>query len=142
MRQRVEIRQPTIARVYIICFGLFWCGVLVDALLRRHSSADAAALLLMLGLGEGIVFLVLRLAVIADETGLVVRNNFGTEHLEWNEVEDFRVGGTTGGQFGKKIQVLLRNGDLIALDATLRLSISGRGRRELDSDLAALRAWL
>jgi hypothetical protein len=93
----------------------------------------------MLGLGESIVFLVLRLAVIADETGLVVRNNFGTEQLRWSEVEDFRVGAARGGQM---IHVLLRTGEFLPLDVTLRPALFGRGRRKLNSYLSALRAWL
>jgi hypothetical protein len=138
----VEIKPPTAQRVYIVAFGIFWCGFLTVTLVSAHSAASIVPLL-MIAFGGTFFYRMYRLAVIADETGLLVRNNFRTKHLDRSEVEDFRVGRATMGlPFGKMIHVLLRNGEIMTLDVTMRPWFFGSGPAKLESYLKALRGWL
>ena len=137
----VEIRQPRIVRIYLIGFSIVWCGFLVVIIALTHSGASVVPAL-MLVFGALLFSRLLRLGVVADDTGLLVRNNYRTKHYAWSDVEGFRVGGAMGGAWGKGIYVLLRNGEVVVLEATRRVAGLGRGAERLDGYLAALRAWL
>jgi hypothetical protein len=135
MAERVVIRQPAAMRLYVLGFGIVWCGFLVTFLLDTGSPLPV----LMLAFGATIVYRTVRLGVFADVDGLRVRNNFSTKRFAWSEVEDFRLGPPSMGlPVGKVIHVLLRDGTIMALDVTTRPF----GRAKLERNLVALRSWL
>jgi len=140
MRRPVEMRQPAAATVFFICsmLLLLWFGVLV---VMSPSGIP------LIGLGAVGVFLALAartlfLKVVANDSGLLVRNTLRTRRFTWNEVEDFALGQqlTRGADV---VNVLLRNGHVVPLDVT---SISwpfvrgGTAKRE--QTMEALRQWL
>lgn len=142
MIERVEIRPPIGQRIYIVALGIFWCGFLAVSIVATRSAASVVPLA-MLAFGGTLFYRMLRLEVIADETELLIRNHLGTKHLDRSEVEDFRVGRASMGMpFGKVIHVLLRNGEIMALDVTLRPWLFGSGPAKLESYLNSLRDWL
>lgn len=143
-RQVVHIRQPVALRIYVVGFGTVWCAMLVSfAVAGRGQGAVSVVPLLMLGFGATLMYRMLRVGVVADESGLLVRNSFRTKRFSWSEVEDFRVGGAAMGMpFGKVVHVLLRNGEVLTLDVTMRPWLFARGRARLDEYVQALRSWL
>ena len=142
MTERVEIRPPMAQRIYIVAFGIIWCGFLVVAIVATHSATSIVPLI-MIAFGATMFYRMFQLSVIADETELLIRNHFGTKHIERSEIEDFRVGRATMGMpFGKVIHVLLRNGEIMTLDVTMRPWFFGNGPAKLESYLTSLREWL
>jgi hypothetical protein len=128
MRDPTEIRQSAAMRVYAVfgsgseaLFTLFF-GVVWVAFIARSAL----------------------LRILADQAGLHVRNFFRTQHFRWEEVEDFRLGRPMSGlPLGWVIYALLRNGEVVTLEATSsnwRLRFGGRARAE--QFLNMLREWL
>ena len=139
MRSVVEIRQPILLRLYVGAFAMLWCGVLLGAVLTAFNVIP----LFMLAFGLTFMYRMFSLAVVADESGLLVRNNFRTRRFRWDEVEDFRIGGPMMNMpFGKVIHVLLHNGEIMTLDVTMRPWILGGGRAKLEHHLRELKAWV
>jgi hypothetical protein len=80
---------------------------------------------------------------VADESGLLVRNLYRTWRLPWDEVEDFRVGQAMMGMpFGKVIHVLLRNGEVVKVEVTIKPGVFSGGGVLLEQTLQRLRPWL
>jgi hypothetical protein len=126
--ERVEIRPPMAQRVYIVAFGVFWCGFLAVTIVGTHSATSVVPLI-MLALGATMFYRMFQLSVIADETELLIRNHFGTKHVQRSEIEDFRASRAMGMPFGKAIHVLLRNGEIMTLDVTIWPWLFGKGLR-------------
>jgi hypothetical protein len=136
MRQRVEMRIPTAVTVYAVCWALL-CGVV---LLAGVLGLPALAfLLVMLPLEGALILRVQTVKFVADESGLLVRNLVRTWRFRWDEVEDFRVG---RGPCDRLIFVMLRNGEVFALDVTAYSWASRGGRARRDPMVQALRQWL
>jgi Bacterial PH domain len=132
------MRQPAAATIFLICsmLLLLWFGVLVVV------SPSGISLI-----GLGVIGVVLALAartlllkVVANESGLFVRNTLRTRRFTWNEVEDFALGQQLGADV---VNVLLRNGHVVPLDVT---SISWpfvRGETaKREQTMETLRQWL
>ena len=80
MARPVEIRLPYGFRIYIVIFGVVWCGFVVSAVFTVDSAAVVIPLL-MLAFGGTLVFRMASLAVFADDSGLRVRNYFRTKRF-------------------------------------------------------------
>ena len=126
-----------------MCFGLLWVGILVAAIITSPLS-DAPIPLLMIALGGALIIRMESMKLVADESGLLVRNFSRTCRFRWDEVEDFRLGRPMMGMlFGQLIHVLLRNGEVITLDVTAfnwGFAFGRRAKRE--QSLRRLREWL
>jgi len=133
MRQPVEIRQPAAMRVYAVCFGLLWVGILVAVIITSPLSG-APIPVLMTALGGASFFRMESMKSVADESGLLVRNFSRTWRFRWDEVEDFGLGRPIMGMlFGQVIHVLLGNGEVITLDVSAfnwGFAFGGRAKRE------------
>jgi hypothetical protein len=142
MRQPVEMRPPAAVRVYIICFILLWIVLFAASGIASPFNTPIAIILIVFGLAVGIRSVSLKF--VADESGLLVRNFFRTRHFGWDEVEDFRWGRLVMGMpFGQVIYLLLRNGEVVALDISAShwgFAFGGRLKRE--QMLQRLREWL
>jgi len=139
--RRLEIRLPYGFRIYIVVFGLVWCGFVVSALVTAESGVVVIPLL-MLVFGGTLMFRMANLAVIADDSGLRVRNSFRTRRFTWDEVEDFRIGSPAMMPYGKAVHALLHDGQMIPLDATMGPWFFSRSRAKLEGYVSDLRWWL
>jgi hypothetical protein len=142
MRQPFVMRQPVAVRVYIICFSLLWIVLSAASMIPSPFNTPIAMILIIIGLAVGIRSVSLK--CVADESGLLVRNFFATRHFGWDEVEDFRWGRPVMGMpFGQVIYLLLRNGEVVALDISASYWGFPFGRRpRLEQLLQRLREWL
>lgn len=142
MRQPVQIRQPLVVRIYIVCFSFLWVGLLLWGVVTSPSVAPGA--IFMLAFGVAFVVRIEGLRLVADESGLLVRNFFRTWRFGWAEVEDFRLGRPVMGlPFGQVIHVLLRNGEVVTADISAShwgFTFGGNAKRE--QLLQRLREWL
>lgn len=143
MRQPLEIRPPAVLRVYVVCFGVPWVGLLVAAILNSPlSTTPIAAVMIVVGLA--LVVRMPSLKVIADASGVLIRNFYRTWRFRWAEVEDFRLGRATMAMpFGKVIHMLLKDGEVVTMDVTATgwgVWFGGKERRE--QMLQRLRKWL
>lgn len=138
------MRQPVASRAYVVGFAVLWCGLLGAAVVAGAVAGSPAAVLplLMLAFGAGLTYRLFRVGVLADESGLMVRNYFGTRRYRWSDAEDFRIGKPTNLPFGNAIFVQLRDGGVATLDVSMRPWFGTRGRQALGSNLDALRSWL
>ena len=137
----LEIRLPYGFRIYIVIFGVVWCAFVVSAVFTVDSTA-ALIPVLMLVFGGTFMFRMANLAVFADDSGLRVRNCFRTRRFSWSEVEDFRIGSPAMMPYGKAVHALLRDGEMIPLEATMGPWFFSRSRRKLDGYVSDLRSWL
>lgn len=142
MREPTQIQQPLAMRIYCLFFGLLVVGTMVPPAIR--SGSDGIFILLFTVVGVTFIARVALLRVLADESGLHVRNVFRTQHFRWDEVEDFRLGRPMGGlPFGWVIHVLLRSEEVVTLDVAVyswSLAFGARAKRE--EVLNGLRQWL
>ncbi len=142
MREPTQIQQPLAMRIYCLLFGLFVVGTMVPPAIR--SGADGIFVLLFTAVGATFIARVASVRVLADESGLHVRNTFRTQHFRWDEVEDFRFGRPIGGlPFGWVIHVLLGSDEVVTLDIALynwALAFGASAKRE--QVLNRLREWL
>lgn len=136
------MRQPAAVRVYMICFILLWIVLVAASGIAPPFNTPIAIVLIVFGLALGIRSVSLK--CVADESGLLVRNFFRTRHFGWDEVEDFRWGRPVMGMpFGQVIYLLLRNGEVVALDITAsHWGFAFAGRLKRDQMLQGLREWL
>jgi hypothetical protein len=143
MRNATEIRQPAAMRIYFVFFGLLWVGALLVPNGIR-SGSDALLILLVGVVGVAFIARIASLRVLADESGLHVRNFFRTQHFPWEEIEDFRLGRPMSGlPFGWVIHVLLTNEEVVTLDVTAsNWSLAFGGREKREQVLNTLREWL
>jgi Bacterial PH domain len=146
MREPTEIRQSAAMRVYAVFLCLLYF-LFVGMLLVPHGIGSGSEALFTLFFGVVWVAFIARsalLKILADQAGLHVRNFFRTQHFRWEEVEDFRLGRPMSGlPLGWVIYALLRNGEVVTLEATSsnwRLVFGGRARAE--QFLNTLREWL
>jgi Bacterial PH domain len=143
MREPTEIRQPAAMRIYFVFFGLLWVGALLVPYGIR-SGSDALLIPLVGVVGVAFIARIASLRVLADESGLRVRNFFRTQHFPWEEIEDFRLGRPMSGlPFGWVIHVLLTNEEVVTLDVTASSwSLVFGGREKREQVLNTLREWL
>jgi hypothetical protein len=80
-----------------------------------------------------------RMTVIADGTGLTIRNLLTTHHVARRRVRDFRLGGSRGEYPGRAIRVVLVDGSTMVLAATGRYFLQ---TTEHEGQLAELQDWL
>jgi len=140
MKERVEIRQPLLLRIYIIGFGVVWVGLLIRSIVTSPESGIGVAIV-MIVIGVAFMTRIASLKCVADGSGLFVRNFFSSRRLAWAQVEDFRLGRPMAAPFGYVIHVLLLDGGVLTLDATA-WGLFGRGNTKRERALASLRAWL
>jgi hypothetical protein len=142
MREPTLIQQPLAMRIYCLLFGLLVVGTMVPSAIR--SGPDGILILLFVAVGVTFIARVASLRVLADESGLHVRNFFRTQHFRGDEVEDFRLGRPMGGlPFGWAIHVLLRNEEVVTLDvAVYSWSLAFGSRVKREQVLNGLRQWL
>lgn len=141
----VDVRAPRWARAYALLFGLGWLGLLCSFALDGWRERDAGALVLVPMAAFG-VFLVSRVFVVRARTRgeeLVVRNSWRTRVVRRRDVEDVRTGSPRSGPgaVGESVLVLVRDGSVVSLEATLRLGWTAAGRRELADGRERLLAW-
>jgi len=143
MREPTQIQQPLAMRIYCLLFGLLWVGTLLVPYGIR-SGSDGILILLLSVVGVAFIARIASLRVLADESGLHVRNFFRTQHSRWDEVEDFRLGrGINGLPFGWVIHALLRNREVVTLDvAAYSWSLAFGARVKREQVLNRLREWL
>ena len=142
MEQPVEIRMPIAIRVYGVCFGLLWVGTLIAMTTRARSSQIPFAVLMGI-VGVAFIYRVFGMKVVADGSGLLVRNLYRTWRFRRDEVEEFRLGRSVPAlPFGQVIHVLLRNGEMVTADVTMRPWILFGGRAKLERTMHELRRWL
>jgi PH (Pleckstrin Homology) domain-containing protein len=93
--------------------------------------------------GVTFIYRIDSMKVVADESGLLIRNLLRTSRFPWGEVEGFRPGRSMMAMpFGQVIHVLLRNGEVVTADVTARPWILFGGRARLERTLQDLRRWL
>jgi hypothetical protein len=116
----VKLRAPVISRAFIVIFGVVWCGFVTLALVAAIGSGSPGAMipLIMLCFGATFMTRIFILTVVADQRGLLVRNLFRTRQFGWGQVEDFRIGASSGFRGRKSIYVLLRDGEILPLEVT------------------------
>jgi hypothetical protein len=136
----IRIRAPLALRVYVAAFVAAWVALGAAA---AHEAGRAAAIVPAVIVVAGLAFawLLFRVRVDSDGDELVVRNHLRTQRLRRGEIEAFRLGRPSYQPFGELVYVLLRDGSVVALDATNRASLTGPGRRRLAARLDELRAW-
>ena len=138
----LRIGQPILLRVYIGAFGVVWCGLVAAGFLDLVPRPESLLLLGMFAFGASLTYRMFRLEVVADPSGLLIRNYYRTRRYDWSEVEDFRVGGPMLGMpFGQVIHALLVNGEVVTLDVTMRPWAFGRGAVR-ERYLRQLREWV
>jgi hypothetical protein len=142
---RVEIRPPRLARIWLVGFGTVWCGAMTVAAVATIVVGDPAAIVPVGMLVLGIVVLSrgARLGVVADRDQLVVHNNWSARTIARGDIEDFRIGVTMFGVGNMKtVSVLLTDGTMMSLDSTGRMSPFPGGRQRVEGNLELLRSWL
>lgn len=142
MRQAIEIRQPAAVRIYVVAFTVFSVAVLVWG--GIPSPVDALILVFMAAFIVALAARIQMLKLVADDSGLLVRNFFRSWRFKWAEVEDFRLGTPPMGMpFGRAIHVLLRNGEVIAVDVSAsNWGLLFGGKTKHEQLLKRLREWL
>jgi hypothetical protein len=143
MTEPTEIRQPVAMRIYLLLFSLLFIGTV----LVPHgvgSGSDVVLVPVFLVVSVAFFGRIASLRVLADESGLHVRNFLRTQHFQWDEVEDFRLGRPMMSlPFGWVIHALLRNGEVATLDITAnRWGFGSGGRQKREEMLRRLRGWL
>ena len=143
MREPTEIRQPVAMRIYLLLFSLIFVGTVLvpDGV---GSGSDVVLIPVFLVVGVAFFGRIASLRVLADESGLHVRNFLRTQHFQWDEVEDFRLGRPLmSPPFGWVIHALLRSGEVATLDITAnRWGFGSGGRQKREEMLRRLRGWL
>lgn len=82
------------------------------------------------------------LEVVANETGLTVRNIYNSRHLRWDQIEGFRIGGSTsGGPTESMIYVLLSGQPMLPLEVTRRRHMTAQDPGGLNSRVKSLEEW-
>lgn len=114
-----EFRLPKALRLYIVVFGLFWCGTLLVSFIRTATNGSRGVIpLLALMLAYGVFFMARMhgLAVVPSHDELVVRNMFKTRTIPKPAIEGFRLGSPAMMPFGKTIHVLLADDTILTAD--------------------------
>lgn len=135
MREPVLIRLPTVARGFQVVFMCGWVGFAVKA----YLDFGQPVILLFSLVGVAFAARNTSLMVRADSSGLFVRNLWRTRSIPWSQVERFGFGAPSQSLgLEKVVHVVLRDGEVLSLDATRR---SGRGER-MREQVRRLQAWL
>jgi hypothetical protein len=140
VREQMVIRMPVGHELLVLLLSLLFGATVVMS--RASSPASAALPVAVLSLAAlGLVALSwLRVVVVADPQGMLVRNFLETRRYAWGEVEEVR---TSSELVYSMLHVVLRhNGELFPLHATRRLWPSQRDDAKLDRQAADLRAWI
>ncbi|WP_345711900.1 PH domain-containing protein [Kineococcus glutinatus] len=139
------MRAPRWTRIYICLFAVVWLGLLGSFAVQGLREADPGALITVPMAALGIfLFSGLFLLRTRTEAGeLVVRNVMRTRRIRREDVEDVRTGKPQGGPLtvGEAVLVLVRDGSMVSLEATMRTGWTARGRQELIDSRERLLAW-
>jgi hypothetical protein len=143
MAHRVEIRSPLVDEfrspltVVVASVVLVASGLLLIAAWDRVDGWVIVGMVVPFALvGGPLIYTQSKLVVVADETGLYVRNQRGKRRFDWSEVEGFRRGVDRRTLVG---YVLLQGGEVLPLDATKTWPTKGNVGR-LDAQLRRLRS--
>jgi hypothetical protein len=101
----------------LIIYGFFAALMGVGAVVHGSPLALLPIIGLM-ALMAGFGWRWARMTVIADATGLTIRNLLTTHHVARRRVRGFRLGGSRGEYPGRAIRAVLEDGSTIVLAAT------------------------
>ncbi len=151
MNREVLIRPPAWARTYLLGFSIFWSSFFVQEAVGSSGRQIFAPILIG---ALGLLFAI-RMAdekIVANEGGVFIRNSLRTWRLGWAEVQGFEVGRPAirywktiveyPALFGRQIHVILRNGEVVPVEASMRLWRSTGSKTKTDRMLADLCAQL
>lgn len=129
------ILQPSTARrLYAGVFGVaFFILLVANATVARSIHLSVVPLVLVMVCCLGCVRL-FRLAVIADERGLVVRNYLRSHRLAWTDVAEFRLEPPVARIDGWEITVVRTRAGPSGTDQIIRLDAAKRSLRMGDPD--------
>ena len=127
MREPLVIRLPAVARRFQ---AVMICGFVAYSVWRFVDSGWPVHLVVAAALAVGVAR-TRSMVVRAEADGLFVRNRMATRRIPWGEIDGFRAD-------RKQVHVLLRDGTMLALDATQR---DGSRARELVPQLEARRPY-
>jgi hypothetical protein len=151
MKGEVVIRPPAWARISVLGFSIFWSAFFVQAAVRSPGSQIFGPILIG---ALGLLFTIRTVdeKIVANEGGVFIRNSLRTWRLRWAEVQGFEVGRLAirywktiveyPARFGREIHVILRNGEVVPVEASMRLWRSTGSKTKTDRMLADLRAHL
>ncbi len=141
----LDVRAPRWARVYICCFAALWLGLLASFAVRGLREGDAGALITvpMAAVGVFLFTRFFRLRARTQGEELLVRNTMRTRRIRRADVEDVRTGTPQGGplSIGEAVLVLVRDGSIVSVEATMRTGWTATGRRQLAESRERLLAW-
>ena len=80
VRQPIEIRQPAAVRIYVVAFTVFSVGLLVWG--GIPSPVDVLILVFMAAFIVALAARIQMLKLVADDSGLLVRNFFRSWHFQ------------------------------------------------------------
>jgi len=142
----VHISSTRGRRLGVVAFGTVWSAVLV-ALSRIRLARGFHPLEWLVAAAVFCTLLALyyrsvRMAVVADADGLLIRNTFWTRRLGWADVEGFE-GDEPDRRFDSwGIHAVRRGGREVALEAASRSNLLRRNAEVVGGYLEELRAWL
>jgi cell division protein FtsW (lipid II flippase) len=141
MDNTAEVRfdRPSGAVLALLIVYGFFAALMAAGAVTHGSPLALLPITAFIAVPAGIGWRWARMAVIADATGLTVRNLMTTHHVARRRVRDFRLGGSRFEYPGRAIRVVVEDGSTIVLAATGRYY---RQTPEHEAQLAALRNWL
>ncbi|MEM9514444.1 MAG: hypothetical protein AAGA42_06260 [Actinomycetota bacterium] len=140
----VNIRPSLPVRIYLVVFGLFWCGLvgaMLAASVANGPGVPTVLLTLMLIVGVVVTTANLRARVVAGPTELRVVNFAAEQRYPRSSIDRFieHTPGALPRSLGGVTMALLRDGRSIELRATMRGPF---GTNQRQRNLEALQRWL
>jgi hypothetical protein len=134
--RQLRLRAPLAVRVWLIAFGILWCGLLawIVVLVAPRPAAVIPALILMFG--GAFIFRLSAVTAATDGEWLTIRNVYRTWRIPRSGVTGFRLGRDTATPFGYVV-FALTDDEIVSLDVSRTPTRSGRVRRQL----AVLEDW-
>ena len=133
-------------RAYGAVFGVLWCGGLIVNIIGPVVGGSWLAIpvgLVMMGGGLFFIVRMNRLALIAEDDVLIVRNLYRTRRIPRSAIQGFRTGNPGMMMpFGRTIHVLVADDSVVTAEVFMSSGFTRRGRRRLDERLSPLREWL
>lgn len=140
----MRVLPPLAQRIYSGAFAVAFSTLFVlnAPSSLRHAGALVPEVLLLAC--DVACIRALRLAVIAGEDALVVRNYLRTYRLGWDEVAGFKLEPPATRLVGWELKLAMRSGKSAGLDATKRLLRRGddQDRSALEGTRRRLQAWV
>lgn len=152
MSVKVEIRTPRVGRIFIVAFGVLWCGfgLFIAVFLALSGTPFALVPLAMVAVGASLGFSYSRLRVLADSDQLVVRNYFRTHRVGGGRIKEFAIGKRGGVSAAPHsfsigwefvIEARLDDDTLVPLEATRWSRLVPWAGPTLNGQLADLQDW-